>query len=308
MAQQKKVSVDKIEKKDMVKKASVSVKKPAVSSARQSVKEKEGRAKKSVVQQAKSPVKKQSVSEKKGTVKKSTVSSAKQSVKKKVAVKKKDETLKKLAPAPKVAKSVKRETKQIKGAPAKKETEKKGGGTKEAHTNLNTVFPLPLERLELEDKPLPKFKTTKVKSYEPEARSILERNKEEVRPMPTAKYSDDDLEEFKQLILRKIEEAKSELLYLQRFLNKSDNFGDTSSTHNMMEDANLNAERENLIQSSARHRLFIDHLEKALIRIENKTYGICRITSKLIDKDRLRAVPHTTLSIEAKAGLVKQRR
>jgi RNA polymerase-binding transcription factor DksA len=72
-----------------------------------------------------------------------------------------------------------------------------------------------------------------------------------------------------------------------------------------MEDGSMSMEREQLSQMASRQIQYIDHLEKALIRIENKTYGICRVTGKLIDKARLRAVPHATLSLEAKLGLVK---
>ena len=72
-----------------------------------------------------------------------------------------------------------------------------------------------------------------------------------------------------------------------------------------MEDGSMSMEREQLSQMASRQITYIDHLEKALIRIENKTYGICRVTGRLIDKARLRAVPHATLSLEAKLGLVK---
>jgi RNA polymerase-binding transcription factor DksA len=72
-----------------------------------------------------------------------------------------------------------------------------------------------------------------------------------------------------------------------------------------MEDGSLSMEREQLSQMASRQITFIDHLEKAVMRIENKTYGICRVTGKLIDKARLRAVPHATLSIEAKMGASK---
>jgi len=72
-----------------------------------------------------------------------------------------------------------------------------------------------------------------------------------------------------------------------------------------MEEGGISMERGQLRQMASRQIKYIDHLEKALIRIENKTYGICRVTGKLIDKARLRAVPHATLSLEAKLGLVK---
>ncbi len=80
---------------------------------------------------------------------------------------------------------------------------------------------------------------------------------------------------------------------------------DTDNRYMTMEDGSLSMEREQLSQMASRQITFIDHLEKAMMRIENKTYGICRVTGKLIDKARLRAVPHATLSIEAKMGIVK---
>jgi len=78
-----------------------------------------------------------------------------------------------------------------------------------------------------------------------------------------------------------------------------------SSIYLTMEDGSISMEREQLSQMASRQITYIDHLEKAVIRIENKTYGICRVTGRLIDKARLRAVPHATLSLEAKLGLVK---
>ena len=80
---------------------------------------------------------------------------------------------------------------------------------------------------------------------------------------------------------------------------------DTAGTYKTLEDGSATLEKESINQLAARQRKFIDNLESALVRIENKTYGICRVTGKLIDKARLRAVPHATLSIEAKMGAVK---
>jgi RNA polymerase-binding transcription factor DksA len=80
---------------------------------------------------------------------------------------------------------------------------------------------------------------------------------------------------------------------------------ETDNRYMTMEDGGMSMEREQLSQMASRQIQYIDHLEKAIIRIENKTYGICRVTGKLIDKARLRAVPHATLSLEAKLGLVK---
>lgn len=116
------------------------------------------------------------------------------------------------------------------------------------------------------------------------------------------RYSDAELAEFKALIDEKLEAAKNELRYLQDQINRKDDNGtdDTENKFANLEDGSITMEREYLNQMAVRQAQYIDHLEKALMRIQNKTYGICRVTGKLIDKDRLRAVPHATLSMEAK--------
>ncbi|ANH84085.1 molecular chaperone DnaK [Niabella ginsenosidivorans] len=116
------------------------------------------------------------------------------------------------------------------------------------------------------------------------------------------RYSDSDLAEFKEIILKKLDAAKKELAYLQGLITRRDEGGDMDEGRYMtMEDGSVSMEREQLSQLASRQITFIDHLEKALMRVENKTYGICRVTGHLIDKARLRAVPHATLSIEAKS-------
>jgi RNA polymerase-binding transcription factor DksA len=124
---------------------------------------------------------------------------------------------------------------------------------------------------------------------------------------PLVRYSDNDLTEFRNLINKKLEGAKKELAYLQGLITRKDDMGgdETDNRYMTMEDGSMSMEREQLSQMASRQITYIDHLEKALIRIENKTYGICRVTGKLIDKARLRAVPHATLSLEAKLGLVR---
>jgi RNA polymerase-binding transcription factor DksA len=121
---------------------------------------------------------------------------------------------------------------------------------------------------------------------------------------PLVRYSDTELLEFRELIQRKLESAKKELAYLQGLITRKDEMGgdNDDGRYMTMEDGSMSMEREQLSQMASRQITFIDHLEKALMRIENKTYGICRVTGKLIDKARLRAVPHATLSIEAKMG------
>ena len=116
------------------------------------------------------------------------------------------------------------------------------------------------------------------------------------------RYADADLEEFRAIIEKKLSEAKDDLLVLKGSLSHKDDHGtnDTSRSFNMMEDGAETLMREENAQLAARTEKFITNLEHALIRIKNKTYGVCRKTGKLINKDRLRLVPHATLSIEAK--------
>jgi DnaK suppressor protein len=116
------------------------------------------------------------------------------------------------------------------------------------------------------------------------------------------RYSDSELAEFKELILQKLSEAQEDYELLRDSLSNSDNHGtdDTGRTFNMMEDGSETLSREEVAQLCVRQEKFIQSLQSALVRIENKTYGICRVTGKLIRKERLRLVPHATLSIDAK--------
>lgn len=116
------------------------------------------------------------------------------------------------------------------------------------------------------------------------------------------RYSDDELEEFKILILDKIEKAENDLTMLKEaFVNDLNNgTDDTSPTFKAFEEGSETMSKESNSHLAARQEKFIRDLRNALIRIENKTYGICRISGKLIGKERLKAVPHATLSIEAK--------
>jgi RNA polymerase-binding transcription factor DksA len=116
------------------------------------------------------------------------------------------------------------------------------------------------------------------------------------------RYSDVELQEFKDLILDKLRIAKEELNSLASSLSTPNANGtdDTAGTYKTLEDGSATLEKESINQLAARQKKFIEQLEAALVRIENKTYGVCRETGKLIQKERLRAVPHTTLSMEAK--------
>ena len=120
--------------------------------------------------------------------------------------------------------------------------------------------------------------------------------------MAKTRYSDNELKEFKELILNKLGEAKEDLDLLKGSLSHNDDHGtnDTGRTFNMMEDGSDTLSREEIAQLAARQEKFVSNLQNALVRIENKTYGVCRATGKLIQKERLKLVPHATLSIAAK--------
>jgi RNA polymerase-binding transcription factor DksA len=116
------------------------------------------------------------------------------------------------------------------------------------------------------------------------------------------RYSEADLQEFKGIILDKMRIAREELNSLATSLSSPNANGtdDTAGTYKTLEDGSATLEKEQINQLAARQKKFIEQLEAALVRIENKTYGVCRETGKLIPKERLRAVPHTQHSIEAK--------
>jgi RNA polymerase-binding transcription factor DksA len=193
------------------------------------------------------------------------------------------------------------ETKRTPKKEQNKKTSSKARGTKTLPKAKDIKVPAPPQVV------LPKITTTKARKYEPEfTKSVLDQAPQESNG-PTQRYSDAELNEFKELIQRKLETAKKELAYLQGLITRKDEMGgdETDNRYMTMEDGSLSMEREQLSQMASRQITFIDHLEKAMMRIENKTYGICRVTGKLIDKARLRAVPHATLSIEAKMGIVK---
>ena len=121
-------------------------------------------------------------------------------------------------------------------------------------------------------------------------------------PAKKNKYSDKELERFKKLIIKKMDQAQQDLDILKSaYMNDSDNgTDDTSPTFKAFEEGSETMSKEANTQLALRQEKFIRDLKNALIRIENKTYGVCRVTGKLIKKKRLMVVPHATLSIEAK--------
>ncbi len=116
------------------------------------------------------------------------------------------------------------------------------------------------------------------------------------------RYTDEELAEFKAVILDKIKLAKRDYQQMMEVLTNKDGNGvdDTMPTYKILEEGSMTQTKEELTNMAARQQKFIQGLQAALIRIENKTYGVCRVTGKLIPKERLMAVPHATLSIEAK--------
>ena len=122
------------------------------------------------------------------------------------------------------------------------------------------------------------------------------------------RYTDEELLEFKELILQKLEKAQKEYDSLRGLINNTDgnDTADTSPTFNILEEGASTLSKEEAGQLAQRQRKFIQHLQNALIRIENKTYGVCCETGELIPKERLRAVPHATRSVEAKNSQKKK--
>jgi len=130
--------------------------------------------------------------------------------------------------------------------------------------------------------------------------TAAKKNTEELQEK--VRYSDEELAEFKEVILTKLEKAREDLKMLMDAYTGVDEHGtdDTSPTFKVLEEGYQVLSKEENSRLASRQQKFINSLENALLRIENKTYGICRVTGKLISKERLMSVPHATLSIEAK--------
>jgi len=316
-------------KKPAPKKAAPKKSVPAKKAApvKKTVPKKAASAKKSVPAKKVAPVKKaapkKAVPKKAAPVKKAAPAK-KAAPKKAVPVKK--VVPKKVAP---VKKAVPVKTPLKKATPIKKAIPVKGN-VKPTIPGKAPIVAKPVEKYVPPAKPVPKIPTPPVKPVRKVAEPIkdikvpkigakssvpyqpgyvpMERRKEVTRSTDTlVKYSDAELKEFKELISNKLEAAKKELVYLQGLITRKDELGgdNDDARYMTMEDGSISMEREQLGQMASRQISFIDHLEKALMRIENKTYGICRVTGRLIDKARLRAVPHATLSLEAKLGYVR---
>jgi RNA polymerase-binding transcription factor DksA len=218
---------------------------------------------------AKSAKKKPAKPAKKGAAKAKNVAKAKKTAK-----------AKKSAPVKKVAKKVAPKKIAKKVAPiAKKKEVKAITPAKPGPAQLN-IFPI------LTQRPI---------AHKPAKSATVPDNK--------TRYSDEELKEFESLIVRKLDKAREEFKILKETLNRNNDEGtDSTSGGNtkVLEDGAETAEKENMSQLAARQLKYITNLENALVRIKNGTYGICSVTGKLISKERLIAVPHTTQSIEAK--------
>ena len=129
---------------------------------------------------------------------------------------------------------------------------------------------------------------------------------ETVNTSEKTRYSDEELAEFKELILERLAQARKDLELLQENVASSES-DDTAPTFKILEEGAAVLSKEENSALAVRQIKYIKNLENALIRIENKTYGICRVTGKLIPKERLRAVPHATLSVEAKMNQNKKK-
>ncbi len=147
--------------------------------------------------------------------------------------------------------------------------------------------------------------TSEMKKNDMKGQDNAQKNPVDNETQKTTRYSDDELKEFKEMITAKLDESKKTYELMKQTLSLKDDHGtdDTSPSFKLIEDAGDQLNKEEISQYAIRQLKYISHLENALIRIENKTYGICRMTGKLISKERLRSVPHSTLSIDAKRGI-----
>jgi RNA polymerase-binding transcription factor DksA len=207
--------------------------------------------------------------------------------KKKVVAKKAKAAPKKAAPKKVVAKKVVAKAKKI-TAPAPK----KAAVVKEIPKSQATAAARVAQAAQLNFFQMPNQRPLAHKPAKPSSQSE-----------DKTRYSDEELKEFQGLINKKLEKAKEEYKILKETLNRNNDEGtDATSGGNtkVLEDGAETAEKENLSQLAARQQKYITNLENALVRIKNGTYGICSVTGKLISKERLIAVPHTTQSIEAK--------
>jgi len=184
-------------------------------------------------------------------------------------------------PAPTAAKPVTKPAPVAAPKPVKKESKKEAKEPKAPAAPLVTQVSAPMR---------------------PVSAPVVKKHVSTLESADKARYTDPELDEFREIIMKKLDEARRDYDLLKQTLANTDNNGtdDTSPSFKMIEDGSETLSREETAQLAGRQEKFIKHLEDALLRIRNKTYGICRVTGRLISKERLRLVPHATLSIEAK--------
>ncbi len=254
----------------------------------------------------KAPKKVKKVAKAKKVAKPKAKTKAKKVVKSKVKAKSKPKA-KKVAPKKKVAK--KKVAKKVVAKKVTKITQKKVAPKKEVKEQKplrRAATPTVPQVGRKKDNPIsPLPKTPPQLNIFPALtqRPIAHKPAKPTPPSDKTRYNESELKEFEKLINEKLEKARGEFKILKETLNRNNDEGtDSTSGGNtkVLEDGAETAEKENLSQLAARQLKYISNLENALIRIKNGTYGICSVTGKLIPKERLIAVPHTTQSIEAK--------
>jgi len=236
---------------------------------------------------------KKAVVKKKAAVKKPAAKKAAKTVKPKAKPAAKKTAAKKVAVKKAVVKKV-----VAKKAPTKKTTAKKTAATPK---KVVAKAKAPIKKAVIKETS-PKVSELNSKTVKPQATMQQPKNNTNGPEDTRTKYSEEELKEFETLILEKLERAKKELVYIKESLSrKNDESSDNSNSNlKLLEDGADTLEKENFSQLAARQMKFIQQLEFAVIRIKNGTYGVCIETGKLIPKERLRAVPHTQHSIEAK--------
>ena len=206
-------------------------------------------------------------------------------------------TTAKASPAKATKAAPKKAAPPVKKAPAVAAPVPKVAAAKPSKKKKKAVVKEPTQRA-----PKAPLVTQRVAPNRPMSAPIVKKQVSTLEHPDKLRYNDDELVEFKDLIVRKLDEARKDYDLLKQTLANTDNNGtdDTSPSFKMIEDGSETLSREETAQLAGRQEKFIKHLEDALLRIRNKTYGICRVTGRLISKERLRLVPHATLSIEAK--------
>jgi RNA polymerase-binding transcription factor DksA len=221
-----------------------------------------------------------------------------------MAKKAKANTAKKAAPAKKSGAANKKAAPKAKSKPAAKKPAAKAAPKKTAPVKKAAAPKKPVAvKAPAKKAPAPQVKVATAKPTFTKPNPVAHKAK----PGPVdnrSRYSDAELKEFKVLIVTKLDEASRDYELLKNTLSHKDDHGtdDTSPTFKLLEDGSDVLSKEETAHLAARQEKYIQNLKNALIRIENKTYGICRVTGKLIPKERLRSVPHATLSIDAKLG------